>query len=286
MDKARQEGMEVACDMMVYRTSGSWWGPRAVLPKRLYDWHVPWEDNLAEVQEILRDPQGRKDLRAEIEHNRQRPKRGFDEEALIFSDWGDIHIEELPPSSPRSHLLGMDMVAAAAVEGQEPVDLFLDMLLEEGDEFGSVRYSKNPKDFRDFIEYDWSMFCTDTIGTKIERVGEPWNTIQPQRRHYGTYPRILAKFVRDEGVLSLEEAVRRMSALPADHFRLEGRGYIKEDYWADLVVVDMERVGEVATWRRPCAYPAGIDHVFVNGVGSVSAGQFTGQLGGRMLTCR
>lgn len=283
MDKARRDGVQVACDMMAYRTSGAWWAPRAVLPKRLYDWHLPWQENLHGIRQVLAVPSAREELREEIEYNRQRPKRGFQEEALIFSDWCDIHIKELPAGSKRQHLVGMEMASAAETEAVEAVDLFLELLMDEGEEFAAVRLSKSPEDFQMLLTYGWSMFCTDTVGTAIPLLDQPWNTIQPHRRHYGTFPRLLARFVRDEGILTLEEAVRRMSALPAEQFGLTHRGFIREGYYADLVVVDMDRVGENATWRTPAEYPEGIDDVFVNGVQAVARGEFTSKLGGRML---
>jgi N-acyl-D-aspartate/D-glutamate deacylase len=229
------------------------------------------------------DPAARQSLQAEIEANRVRPKHGFREEALIFSDWRNIHIEELSADSPYGHLVGADMAAAAETVGKEPVKLFLDLLCDEGEHFSAIRVPKSSQDFRDFLTDDWTMFSTDTIGTSISRADEPWNTIQPHRRHYGTYPRILSKFVRDEGILSLGQAVRRMSGLPADFFGLNDRGYIREGYWADLVVVDLEEIDERGTWRVPAAYPSGIDHVLVNGIQAIAEGEFTGQLGGSML---
>jgi N-acyl-D-amino-acid deacylase len=286
MDKARRDGVQVACDMMAYRTSGAWWGPRAVLPKQLYDWHLTWEENLREIRSVLASPSASAELREEIEYNRRRPKRGFKEEALIFSDWRNIHIMELPAESSRQHLVGMDMASAAESEAVEAVDLFLGLLKDEGDEFAAVRLSKSSEDFRTLLTYDWSMFCTDTVGTAIPLLDQPWNTIQPHRRHYGTFPRILARYVRDQGILSLEEAVRRMSSLPADQFGLSKRGYIREGYWADLVVVDMDRVDENGSWRIPAAYPRGIEHVFVNGTQAIAEGEFTGQLGGQVLARR
>jgi N-acyl-D-amino-acid deacylase len=95
---------------------------------------------------------------------------------------------------------------------------------------------------------------------------------------------VLAKYVRDERALSLPEAVRRMTGLPADHFGLSRRGYVREGYAADLVVLDPTRVDERGTWRVPAAYPAGIVSVFVNGREAVKNGEFTGARGGRMLT--
>lgn len=283
MDKARREGTPVATDMMAYPTAGAWWAPRAVLPSSLYDWHKSWPENLAVIHETLQDPEARDRLASEIEANRKRPKHGFMEEFLIFSDWRDIYIKELPPGSPHENLLEMDLMTASEHEGMEPVDLYLDLLMEEGEQFGAIHSPISSNDFEEFLTDDWTMFGTDAIGSAIPRLSEPWNTIQPHRRHYGTFPRVLAKFVQEKGIIELGEAVRRMSALPAEHFRLKERGYIREGYWADLVVVDPHHVDEQATWREPSAYPVGIDHVFVNGVHAVADGEFTRKLGGQML---
>jgi N-acyl-D-aspartate/D-glutamate deacylase len=228
-------------------------------------------------------PSARAQLCKEIEFDRQRPKRGFQEEALIFSDWRDIYIKELPSSSKRQHLVGMDMASAAEAEAVEAVDLYLDLLMQDGEQFASVRLSKGSQDFEMLLTYEWSMFCTDSVGTAIDLLDQPWNTIQPHRRHYGTFPRILARFVRDEGILTLEQAIRRMSGLPAEQFGLVQRGFVREGYSADIVVVDMDRVGEKGTWRIPAQYPRGIDHVFVNGAHVIAMGEHTGELGGQML---
>lgn len=284
MDQARRDGVPVACDMMAYPTAGAWWSARAIFPTWAYDWGEPWPQALPKLQAALRDPELRARLRAEIEHRRERPKRGFKEEFAIFSHWGDIHIHELPSGSPHHDLLGMDMAAAATAVGRDPCDLYFDLIEHEGEQFAAVHSPMGPQDFHGFLTDEWTMFGTDAIGTCIPRLREPWNPLQPHPRHYGTFPRVLAKYVRDERVLELPAAIRRMTGLPADHFGLTRRGYVREGYAADLVVVDPAQIGERGTWRVPAAYPAGIANVFVNGHEAVRDGEFTGARGGRMLT--
>ena len=284
MDRAREDGVKVACDMMPYPTSGAWWSPRAILPPEVYNWKKTWAENLPELAALLRNPRKRAELKAEIEVRRTQPKRGFHEEFSIFGDWRDIHIVELPAASPRHELVGLDMAAAAEVVGQDPCDLYFDMILEEGEEFGAICSPFDEQDLRALMSDQWTLFGTDAVGSSVARLTEPWNTIQPHRRHTGTFPRVLAKFVRDEGLLEIGGAIRRMSGLAADHLGLEGRGYIREGGQADLVVADLEGVDERGTWRLPSAYPIGIDEVFVNGVQAVAEGEFTGKLAGRILT--
>lgn len=283
MDKARREGVPVACDMMAYPTAGAWWSARAVFPSWAYNWREPWPDALPKLRMILRDPEQRARLAAEIESRRERPKRGFHEEFAIFSHWGDIYIHELPSASPHRHLLGLDMASAAAAEGRDPCGLYFALIEHEGEQFAAVHSPMGPQDFRDFLTDEWTMFGTDAIGTCIPRLQEPWNPLQPHPRHFGTFPRVLAKYVREERLLTLPEAIRRMTGLPADHFGLSRRGYVREGYAADLVVLDPARVDERGTWRVPPAYPTGIAHVFVNGQEAVRNGEFTGARGGRML---
>src|SRR5690606_29898772 len=117
------------------------------------------------------------------------------------------------------------------------------------------------------IKQPWMMFGTDSIATSIDRWQEPYNTIMSHPRHYATYVRILTDLVRDRRLLTLEDAVRKMTSLAAARFRLQGR----------------DRLAEVATWRQPRQHPRGIEAVIVNGVETVAAGTFTGHLGGRPL---
>lgn len=283
IDQARAEGVQIACDMMTYPTAGAWWSARAVLPDWAYNWRKPWAENLPELRAKLRDQETRRRLAEEIEYNRARPKYGFRESKLIFNNWGDIHIMELPPGSPRGHLVGLDMETAAANEKLTPTDLYFSLIEEEGEAFSAVHFPLSLNGFKLFMDTPYMMFGTDAIGSAIPRLRESWNNIQPHPRHYGTFPRVFEKFVRQEKALSMVEAVRRMTSLPADHFQLDKRGYLREGYYADVVVFDPDGIGEQGTWRLPSAYPKGIDHVFVNGVHSVADGHFTYELGGQLL---
>jgi len=284
MNKARAEGVAVACDIMAYPTAGAWWSARAIFPAWAYEWREPWDTALPKLQAHLRDPLTRARLAAEIEARRERPKSGFHEEFAIFSHWGDIQIHELPAGSNYRAHLGSDLATTAAAEGRDACDLYFDMLLDGGESFAAVHSPMGPADFRGLFEDEHTMFGTDAIATSIPRLREPWNPLQPHPRHCGTFPRVLGKFVREEKWLELGEAVRRMSGLPAKHFGLRGRGEVREGYAADLVVFDPGTIREEGTWRVPSAYPTGIEHVFVNGTEVLRDGRFTGQLAGTLLT--
>lgn len=284
MDEARADGVRVACDMMPYRTKGSWWGPRAILPVEHYDWKKPWAENLPALKALLADPAQRARLKEQVEERRARPKFGFHEEFVWFSDWRDIYLEEVAPDSRYGDRLGKSIAEIAEAEGKHPCDLYFDLVLAEGETLACVCIQVAERDFMDLLRDEWTMIGTDAIATEFARLREPWNTIQPHPRHYGSFPRMLGKFVRDEGALEIGDAVRRMTGLVADHFELRDRGYLRAGHHADLVVLDPERVGEVATWRLPNAYPAGVDQVYVNGALAWSRGESTGALAGRILT--
>lgn len=282
MAQARREGIQVACDMLVYPTAGAWWSPRAVFPDWAYDWRKPWAENLPALRSLLADPDSRQRLREAVEYNRTKPKHGFDN-MMIFSNWDDIVIEELPPGSPRDDLLGMTLATAAEHEGLAPVDLYFSLIEEEGEQLAAVHSTVGRADFAQLMADEHTMFGTDAIGTTFARMDESWNALQPHPRHFGTFPRVIETFVGQEAALSLPEAIRRMTSLPAEHFRLPNRGYLRPGYAADLVIFDLHQVADRGTWRQPVAYPGGIEHVFVNGTQALAEGEFTGKLGGQML---
>ena len=119
--------------------------------------------------------------------------------------------------------------------------------------------------------------------TKIERFSLILRHGKPHPRYYGTYPRILGKYVREEGVLTLENAIRKMTSFPAQRLGLLDRGLLKEGLWADVVVFDPETVKDKATYLDPHQFPEGILHVLVNGQIVVANGQQTGRLPGKVL---
>ena len=285
VNEARARGVDVTADMMAYPTAGAWWAPRAILPATHYDWSADQTEQLARVRTYLADPAERASLRAAIEERRVMKKKGFHEELLIFSDWNDVYFAGRGAGDEaRSDThIGPSISEVAASTGREPVDVFLDAIIEQGDDFSAVHIAISQDEADAMMRQPWMMFGTDSIATTVERSTEPFNTIQAHPRHYATYVRLLAHFVRDRGLLTLEDAVRKMTSLAAHRFRLTGRGVIEVGAWADLVVFDLDALDEVASWRHPRRYPSGLDAVIVNGVESVSHGDFTHELGGRCL---
>ncbi|NED96500.1 D-aminoacylase [Phytoactinopolyspora alkaliphila] len=283
INDARARGVDVTADMMAYPTAGAWWAPRAILPASHYEWSADQTEQLARVRAYLRDPAERAVIRKAVEERRTMSKAGFHEELLIFSDWRDVYLAGTAKGSVSADRVGESFAAIAESTGAEPVDVFLDAIRDEGDDFSAVHIGISQDEADALMVQPWMMFGTDSIATSIDRWTEPYNTIQSHPRHYASYVRLLATFVRDRGLLTIEDAVRKMTSLGARRFRLAGRGIIDVGAWADLVVFDLDSLDEVASWRQPRRYPAGIDTVVVNGVPAVSDGDFTHELGGRAL---
>ena len=286
VNAAREEGIDVTADMMSYPTAGSWWAPRAIFPADVYDWKSSARDAQKAIRQLLLDPDARAELRRRVEERRLSNKKGFDEELMMFSDWHDITLQGVGPDSIAERWVGADMETIAAEMGMQPVDAYFDLLVQEGEHLSTVRISVDLEEFRLFAVQPWMMFGTDSIATSVEHSYEPFNTIMAHPRHYANFVRILTSHVRDLGWLTLPEAIRKMTSLPARRFGVRQRGLVAVGFAADLVIIDPETLQEQATWLDPRQYPTGIEHVLVNGTQTLSGGAFTSDLGGIPLLMR
>lgn len=155
------------------------------------------------------------------------------------------------------------------------VDLVIELEREGG--FSAIYHVMDRGDLERMMRHDWSMVCTD---------GDPvgYGQGHPHPRSYGAFPRVLGRYVREEGVLSLEEAVRRMTSMAADQIGQPDRGRIREGAYADLTVFDPDRIEDRASFTDPHRYPVGVVHVLVNGEPVIRDGSLTGRKPGRVLT--
>ena len=192
------------------------------------------------------------------------PMWGLSLDHYIFSHIGSAKNQEWE---------GRSLTDLARSQGKEMVDAVCDLLIEENLEVAFVARTGNPDNIRTIVRHPAQMVGSDGLLT-----GE-----MPNPRSYGTFPYILGQFVREEGLLSLEEAVRKMSAIPAQRLGLQDRGIIRDGMKADIVVFDPERVAATATFEQPKQYPLGIDYVLVNGKLVVDSGEHTGVLPGRAI---
>ena len=149
---------------------------------------------------------------------------------------------------------------------------------------GGEPYSE--EDIKTILKYPWTVVSTDQFAhddSKIpyQKSADYLKILNP--RGLGTYPKILGKYAREEKVITLEDAIRKMTSLPAQFLGLQDRGLVKEGFWADLVLFDAEKVKSNATYGAPHIYPSGIPYVLVNGELAVNKGKLTGALAGKVL---
>jgi N-acyl-D-amino-acid deacylase len=159
----------------------------------------------------------------------------------------------------------------------DPAEAVFDLILEEGNCPHGVYHNMAEEDVQLFMRQPWVSIGSDGSALNLNAIG------LPHPRSFGTNVRVLGKYARDEQLFPLEEAVRKMTSLPASVLRLTDRGLLRPGYWADVVVFDPSTVGDKATFETPKQYPAGIEYVLVNGELVVGRGEHTGAHPGRPI---
>ena len=190
--------------------------------------------------------------------------------------WGlslDYYIFSHLGSDKNKEWEGRSLVDLARAQGKSMVDAICDLLIEENLEVAFVARTGNPDNIRTIVKHPAHMVGSDGLLT-----GE-----MPNPRSYGTFPYVLGQFVREEGLLRLEEAVRKMTSIPAQRLGLSDRGILRDGMKADIVMFDPDRVQALATFEEPKQFPEGIDYVLVNGQPVIDNGTHTGALPGRAL---
>jgi N-acyl-D-amino-acid deacylase len=272
IDGERASGLDASCDAVPY-TIGS-----TTLKSLLPPWANDGGD--AALMDRLRDPATRKRIiddtktfGAESGGSRKRTlcKNG---------DWDKIW---LASGTRNANLVGQDFRAIAKARGQDPHEAVLNIILEEGGTPWMLAEDVSEEDFLDIARHPAGGIISDGFSL------HPEGTLARGRHHprsYGAFPRFLRRYVREDGRLSWEQAIHKLTGHPAARFRLSGRGVLKAGAFADLCVLDPANVAEVADFGDPYRYARGIDHVVVNGRLSLEGGQATGELPGRVLRFR
>jgi dihydroorotase/N-acyl-D-amino-acid deacylase len=267
IERARATGVDIAADTYAYP---AWYNElSAFIP--------PWahDGGSAKLIERLRDPAVRERLKKEL----ATPAHDWDNEWQSVPGPEAILITTV--LNPKlASLQGRNLADIAKARGTDPMDTLFDILIEDGAQTFVAVFAMSEPDVALAAVQPWVSFCNDSEGTSPEGL---LGTEFPHPRAYGTFPRVLRKYVREERRISLEEAIRKFTSLPASRVRLNDRGVIKVGLWADIVVFDPEQITDKATFAAPKQLSVGMQWVLVNGVPVIADGVATNALPGRIL---
>src|SRR5437764_6726656 len=174
---------------------------------------------------------------------------------------------------------GKRLSEIAAAQNKDPLDALLDFIIADHGQTGAIFFMMQESDMKAALASPFVSICTDSGARATDG---PLAGSKSHPRGWGTYPRILGRYVRDEHLLTLEEAVRKMTGLPASRVRLQSRGLLREGYFADITIFDPNTVRDRATFENPNQYPVGINYVIVNGKIEVDNGKRTPANAGRV----
>ena len=267
INQARAQGVDISADTYAYT---AWFNSMsAFIP--------PWahDGGDAKLVERLKDPATRARIRREM----QTPSREWDNEWQEISGPQDVMIGAVQNPALRP-LQGKRLNEIAASWNKDPMDTLFDILIEDKAFTDCAVFGMSEPDVALALVQPWVSIDNDSSGTSPEGIlGEE----HPHPRAYGTFPRILRKYVREEKKLTLEDAIRKFSALPAQRMRLTDRGVLKQGMWADVVIFDPQSIRDVATFDNPNQLSQGMEFVLVNGVPVIENARMTGALPGKVL---
>jgi len=267
VEEARAEGLDITADMYTYTAGAT--GLDASMP--------PWvqEGGYEAWAGRLKDPAIRQRLMTEI--------------TTPTDDWENLYLAAGSADNVllvgfRSEALkpytGKTLAEVSALRETDPVETMMDLVIEDGSRVGTVYFLMSEDNVRKKIALPWMAFCSDSETMAPEGLFLKSN---PHPRAYGTFARLLGKYVRDERVIPLEEAVRRLTSFPAANLRIEDRGSLIPGYYADVAIFDPASIQDHATFAEPHQYSTGVVHVLVNGVPVLTDGEHTGAMPGRFV---
>jgi N-acyl-D-aspartate/D-glutamate deacylase len=280
VEKARARGQDVTVDNDVHTDLAP--ALTAGLPQPIQD--LPAE----EIAGLLMDPERRRQIRDEIVLDR---KPAFGPVGLLkHAQWQRITILQAPKSAA---VIGKTIQSIASERGRDPFEVYLDLIIENGHEAEAIFDYIDEANIRLLLQHPAVMISSD--GQVLASYGFLNDPPPYSPCSFGEFPGVLERYVRDEPVLRLEEAIRKMTSFPAQRLGLQDRGMLRPGMWADLVIFDLERIHDRATnlyphtypfKNYPHRYPEGIDYVFVNGILVVDGEQHSGELPGKVLRHR
>ena len=267
IEAARRGGLKITADMYTYPAGAT--GLDASMP--------PWvlDGGYDAAYQRLADPEMRKKIAAAVRtpsdewENLYRAAGSADRVLLV-----GFKSDKLKP------LTGKTLAQVAKMRGEDPVDTIMNLVLEDRSRVDTVYFMMSEETIRKEIVLPWVSFGSDAASMAPEL---PFTKSAAHPRAYGNFARVLAKYVRDDKVLTMPDAIRKLSGLPATNLELDRRGFLKEGMFADIVVFDPKTIADRATFENPHQYAVGVRHVFVNGSQVIKDGEHTGRKPGRAL---
>ncbi|BAH39385.1 D-aminoacylase [Gemmatimonas aurantiaca T-27] len=267
IDSARASGLEITADIYPYTAGAT--GLDAAMP--------PWvqEGGYTEWARRLRDPAIRKRVAEEM----RTPTDQWESLLLAAGTPDHVMFSGFKADSLKQYT-GKTLADVAKLRGTSIEETAMDLVVKDGSRVGTIYFIINEDNIAKQLQRPWVSVGSDAGSLATEGVFLKSN---PHPRAYGTFARVLGKYVREDSVLTLQEAVRRLTALPAGNLRIKRRGSLKPGYFADVVVFDPATIRDNATFEQPHQYASGVREVFVNGVMVLSKGEHTGAKPGRVV---
>lgn len=267
VEGARKEGLKITADMYTYTAGAT--GLDAAMP--------PWvlDGGYDEAYKRLRDPSVRPKIAEAIRTG--------------GSDWENLYVAAGSPdrvilvefkNEKLKHLTGKTLTDVAKLRGEDPVETIMNLVLEDRSRVGTVYFMMSEDNLRKQIALPWVSFGSDAGSMSPE---PPFTKSSAHPRAYGNFSRLLGRYVREEKVIPLEEAIRKLTGLPATNLELDRRGFLREGMFADVAVFDPQAIVDRATFENPHQFATGMRHVFVNGGHVLENGEHTGATPGRVV---
>jgi N-acyl-D-amino-acid deacylase len=267
VERARAEGLQITADIYTYPAGST--GLNAAIP--------PWvqEGGFEASVERMKDPALRQRIANEMIEN--------------SGEWENMYLGAGTPDNillvgfkneSLKPLTGKTLAEIAEIRGTDPRYTAMDLIVEDNSRVGTVYFTQSEDVVRKAAGLPWVSFNSDAASVAPEGVFLKSN---PHPRAYGRFARVLAKYVREEQVITLEEAIRKLAALPSQNLKIDRRGELKKGFFADVVVFDPETIQDHATFVKPHQYATGMHHVFVNGQQVIRDGEHTGATPGRVV---
>jgi N-acyl-D-amino-acid deacylase len=262
IEAARDEGLDIGADMYPYIAGST--GLAACLP--------PWASADGKLLENLGNPEMRAKIKEEILH----PKTEWENLGELATPEGVLILGLYKPEN--RIYIGKRLSQIAADMDKDWIDTMIDLILSEQQGIGTIYFMMTEENLKLQMKQPWIKFGTDAGG---EDPDNPHGLVHP--RSYGTYPRILGKYVREDQTMGLEEAIRKMSSAVANRLFIRERGFLREGYYADIVIFDQKTIADRASFENPHQVSVGMQHVFVNGTAVIKNGVHTDAKPGRVI---